>query len=1121
MLAVCVLASCPKPDQGTCKDTADCADGQGCLNGQCLRACNTTSDCAGSRVACRDGLCRLAECGNGVIEAGETCDLNCASQCTAGSACVNAVLTGSPDTCNSTCTFSVVEACTTGDGCCPSNCNQSNDGDCPNPTQCGDAIRQPPETCDGDCPTSCNDGVACTQDLLTGSAANCTATCTQSAITACVNDDGCCPTVCSSASDNDCVPTPMLCGNDTVDTGETCDGNCPTSCDDGMACTQDSLTGSVNNCTAACTYTAITGCTPDDGCCPNGCLPATDNDCELCGNGTVDTGETCDGNCPTSCNDNDPCTTDVLSGSACTTTCTYTPIAGCGVTAQPMFHSDCPDGQVLNTGRTACVGIEQANLGGGKLWWVDPANGNNSNNGTRALPVRDIEMLLEQPQAFTPVPQVGDDIVVVGPGMVRTNEIHLAATWRGAPANRTYLVEYSVNNEFIFDGATRDLNGGWQLYSGNIYRKAWPWMAQFIGPDHPAIMPYDTWGGSHRRRETIIQDETRMLLDQSTLADLDRAGEFFIDGWPDIQGAWAYAWFYDNVDPNGHSIRSTATADLAHFLPHHDGNATPCGTPATDNHLTIIGFAWRNTATLNINGGGVCMTAHMVLEDGEIYNHAQSGLSVRGPDTTAATGVVLRHMHAHHNGNGGLNGRSLDGALVEHNLVEYNTLRDVFWQEGQENNASAGGGKFLKTVNSTFRFNTYQHNGGETGLWLDFQNDGNRIERNRFIDNYVSGMMLEVGSDNNVVINNLFADTRWRNKTPPNGTIGSGSMWIFSSRDNLVAYNTFIDGQATGVSIQEDSRFVWSSESVDNAIFNNTFINTPTGTSNAGPNFTFTLYYFYHPENAQTTLSGGNYFDAAAPSPNGLFALVNPDGSTVRTSALSALTAWNGDNTSFIGQSGVSYVVNPADSQLGWIPAASSGLAGKAVPIPAGYAITDADITEDFFGNPRPASLAQRHVGAAEGGPAMVTPVTVSLPGRIEAEDYRTGGEGIGYHDNTPGNSSGGCRSDDVDIKDVGGGNCVVGFFDQGEWLAFNVNVTTAGNHVLQFNVARGATGASSLHVELNGTDVTGPVTVPSTGAWETFATVQTPSIALSAGAVELRVVNDGGFFDLDWLQTL
>ena len=48
-------------------------------------------------------------------------------------------------------------------------------------------------------------------------------------------------------------------------------------------------------------------------------------------------------------------------------------------------------------------------------------------------------------------------------------------------------------------------------------------------------------------------------------------------------------------------------------------------------------------------------------------------------------------------------------------------------------------------------------------------------------------------------------------------------------------------------------------------------------------------------------------------------------------------------------------------------------------------------------------------------GPAPYKPL--SVPGRIQAEDYNLGGEGVAYHDTTPGNTGGAYRQDDVDIE--------------------------------------------------------------------------------------------------------
>ena len=122
------------------------------------------------------------------------------------------------------------------------------------------------------------------------------------------------------------------CGDGVTQAPELCDGDCPASCDDAVACTTDALTGSAEECDAMCSFTPITACENGDGCCPDGCDVGSDDDCSAtCGNGTVEAPETCDGDCPTSCDDSMACTTDTLVGSAssCSAECSFVPITAC------------------------------------------------------------------------------------------------------------------------------------------------------------------------------------------------------------------------------------------------------------------------------------------------------------------------------------------------------------------------------------------------------------------------------------------------------------------------------------------------------------------------------------------------------------------------------------------------------------------------------------------------------------------------------------------------------------------------------------------------------------------------------------------------------------------------
>jgi parallel beta-helix repeat protein len=78
----------------------------------------------------------------------------------------------------------------------------------------------------------------------------------------------------------DSQPDGPTCGDGDLGPGETCDGDCPTSCDDGDGCTEDVLTGSALLCNVVCKNTVtITTCVSGDGCCAAGCTRTTDSDC--------------------------------------------------------------------------------------------------------------------------------------------------------------------------------------------------------------------------------------------------------------------------------------------------------------------------------------------------------------------------------------------------------------------------------------------------------------------------------------------------------------------------------------------------------------------------------------------------------------------------------------------------------------------------------------------------------------------------------------------------------------------------------------------------------------------------------------------------------------------------
>jgi hypothetical protein len=143
--------------------------------------------------------------------------------------------------------------------------------------------------------------------------------------------------------------------------------------------------------------------------------------------------------------------------------------------------------------------------------------------------------------------------------------------------------------------------------------------------------------------------------------------------------------------------------------------------------------------------------------------------------------------------------------------------------------------------------------------------------------------------------------------------------------------------------------------------------------------------------------------------------------------------------------------------------------------------------------------------GGRSASPYSGSPIAV--PGTIEAEQFDDGGEGVGYHDTTSGNSGGTFRSTDVDLEGTSGGGYDVGWVAAGEWLQYTVNVASAGSYTAQFRVASLGQGGT-FHLDVNGTNVTGPLTVPNTGGWQSWQTV-TAAVQLNGGLQTARLVID------------
>jgi hypothetical protein len=151
--------------------------------------------------------------------------------------------------------------------------------------------------------------------------------------------------------------------------------------------------------------------------------------------------------------------------------------------------------------------------------------------------------------------------------------------------------------------------------------------------------------------------------------------------------------------------------------------------------------------------------------------------------------------------------------------------------------------------------------------------------------------------------------------------------------------------------------------------------------------------------------------------------------------------------------------------------------------------------------------------------------IATVLPGKLEAEHFDEGEAGIAYADTTTGNSGGAFRNTHVDIQltsDIGRGHNV-GWIKPGEWLLYTVDVAQAGTMSVHARVASNGPGGT-FHVEVDGVDVTGPMTIPNTGGHQTWTTLTKTGVAVAAGRQLLRVVFDatgstGHFGNLNYLR--
>ncbi|MEF8840143.1 MAG: carbohydrate-binding domain-containing protein [Haloarculaceae archaeon] len=182
-------------------------------------------------------------------------------------------------------------------------------------------------------------------------------------------------------------------------------------------------------------------------------------------------------------------------------------------------------------------------------------------------------------------------------------------------------------------------------------------------------------------------------------------------------------------------------------------------------------------------------------------------------------------------------------------------------------------------------------------------------------------------------------------------------------------------------------------------------------------------------------------------------------------------------------------------------------------------------------------SLARRTPGSAERtsasgvaaqmsteAEAEQSPFASMLPGRIQAESFDEGGEGVAYHDTDPqwdgrpesDTLRGDTRVDLQATSDVSGAYNV-GRFRRGEWLTYTVR-SADDVYTLKLRVATPRDGRQ-LRFKLDG-ETLRTVDIPNTGGWNEYQTVSVQDVHVGAdrtGILRVEAVNSG--IDFNWFE--
>jgi chitinase len=231
---------------------------------------------------------------------------------------------------------------------------------------------------------------------------------------------------------------------------------------------------------------------------------------------------------------------------------------------------------------------------------------------------------------------------------------------------------------------------------------------------------------------------------------------------------------------------------------------------------------------------------------------------------------------------------------------------------------------------------------------------------------------------------------------------------------------------------------------------------------------------------------------------------INDDGSTFTLADAASVASWASSN----GIGRLAFWSVDRDQPC------PGGNGGASSPTCSGVSETTGQFTHAFTGagggTPPPPPPTE--------GPYGGTPA--AIPGTVQAANYDTGGQGLAYNVASVNGTANSYRSDGVDLETCTDTGCGydIGWTAAGQWFKYTVNVATAGTYTVSLRLAGDTAVTDGLHIaNAAGANLSGSISVPSTGGWQDWTTV-TVSVTLPAGQQTLTIDQDNGGWNIHQL---